>query len=391
MRSQIEVAHFIPGLHFRDGGPSRSVVRLTDSLALDARLTVTLISHSVAGVPSIPSMNESVFRVTNYTNNSAAVRFGFVDRRLLLATLANQRVDLLHTHSVWHASNYWAAQLARRRSIPLICQPRGMLEPWAIASKLWKKRLAMLLFQRKDLYGASAFIATSDMEAANIRALGLRQPVALIPNGVDLPQLGPSQEVTAFAHKRERVVLFLSRMHPKKGVDLLIRAWAECRTPGWRLILVGPDEGGYSQEMLRHVRELGVSDSVEYLGALEGKAKEAVYRSADLFVLPSFSENFGLVVGEALSFGVPVITTRGTPWQELETYRCGWWIDIGVEPLVKAIRDAVSLSDEQRTEMGERGKILATRYQWSNAAGQTADFYHWILGRGDRPNCVVAD
>ncbi|MDP2829684.1 MAG: glycosyltransferase [Sulfuricellaceae bacterium] len=391
LSDSISVVHFMPGLPFRDGGPSRSVVRLTDSLAMDARLSIALVSHSVAGLPSIPSMNEHVFRITEYTSNSLALKSGLVDRRLLVATLANQRQDLLHTHCLWHPANHWAMRLATKNSIPLICQPRGMLEPWALNHKALKKRLALLFFQRADLERTRAFIATSAMEAESIRRFGLRQPVAIIPNGVDFPLNQSKPERPVAKPERDRVVLFLSRLHPGKGATVLVKAWAQCRLPGWRLILAGPDDGDHLSEVMRHVEQFDVSGSVEYVGELQGAAKAAAYRSADLFVLPSFGENFGMVVAEALSFGVPVITTRATPWPDLKTFDCGWWIDTGVDPLIAALREAMALPDDARSQMGKRGETLAARYQWSNSARQTGDFYRWILGRGDRPDCVMTD
>jgi glycosyltransferase involved in cell wall biosynthesis len=132
-----------------------------------------------------------------------------------------------------------------------------------------------------------------------------------------------------------------------------------------------------------------VGDSVACVGEVQGDDKAAMFRSADLFVLPSFSENFGMVVAEALTYGVPVITTRSTPWADLEKFKCGWWIDTGAEPLIVALREAMSLSNEQRHAMGERGKLYASRFQWSNSAMLTAEVYRWLLNQGTRPGCVI--
>jgi len=391
MSVALSVVHFIPGLLRQEGGPSRSVVRLTDTLSLRDDLAVTLISHSVPGLQSIPSSSDLVWRITSTTSNSIELKLGLVDRRLLQENLANQRVDLLHSHGLWHPGNHWATQLAAKCAIPLICQPRGMLEPWAVAHRAWKKRLALLLFQRTDLERVRAFIATSDMEAESIRGLGLRQPVAVIANGVDFPDKQSEPQAVQKTLERERVLLFLSRIHPKKGVIDLVRAWAQCAAPGWRLILAGPDEGGHLREVLQQVEQLGIVGRVEYVGELQGEAKAAMYRSADLFVLPSYSENFGMVIAEALSFGIPVITTRSTPWPGLISHNCGWWVETGVEPLIGALREAMALSDQDRLEMGKRSESYASEFQWSNAARQTDEFYRWLLGQGDRPAFVVSD
>jgi glycosyltransferase involved in cell wall biosynthesis len=154
------------------------------------------------------------------------------------------------------------------------------------------------------------------------------------------------------------------------------------------LKIAGPDDGGHLDSVMSLIQELGVSSCVEYVGVVDGAEKSALYRGADLFVLPTFSENFGLVIAEALSYGVPVITTRGTPWSALEEFACGWWVDIGVSPLISAIRAAVQLSDRERQAMGVRGRRYVERYSWDGVAKQMACLYTWVVEHGARPPCV---
>ena len=136
---------------------------------------------------------------------------------------------------------------------------------------------------------------------------------------------------------------------------------------------------------------LGIGHAVSYAGELEGASKFAAYSDADLFVLPTFSENFGVVIAEALVHGVPVITTKGTPWEDLQTYGCGWWIDIGVTPLALALRQAMDLNDRQRRAMGERGRAYVVRFDWGGIASETMGVYRWILGWGPKPDCIRMD
>ncbi len=264
-----------------------------------------------------------------------------------------------------------------------------MLEPWALGHKAWKKRIGMALFQRNDLNAARVLIATSSQEYENIRKLGLRQPVALIPNGVDLMISRVAGDGFPRRPERVRSVLFLSRIHPKKGLLNLMHAWAALAPSGWRLRIAGPDEGGHLAEVMALAQRLGIVESVERVGEVDGERKNEAYRDADLFVLPTFSENFGVVVAEALAHGLPVITTRGAPWADLKAQHCGWWIDIGVEPLVDALRTAMALGDEERRAMGERGREYVRRYDWSAIAGDTVAVYSWIVGRGPLPKCVA--
>jgi len=220
------------------------------------------------------------------------------------------------------------------------------------------------------------FHLTSIEEAEDIRKLGFRQPLAVIPNGVDLIAFVDKQRPAA----RIRTALFLSRIHPKKGLLQLADAWAELRPRGWRVIIAGPNEGGHKEELLARLHTNGITHDFAFSGPVDGPEKENLYQSADLFVLPSFSENFGLAIAEALAAGVPVITTRGTPWAELVSRRCGWWIEQGSGPLASTLRDAMSRSDEERMEMGRRGRRwIEECFTWSSVARQMKIAYQGLL------------
>jgi len=384
----LSVVHVAAGLHPRSGGPSRTVVQLTDALARQPQLSVTLLSQSLAGEPSVASTAPEVARRMAGSSSARAMRLALPLRAELHRLLGSHRPSVIHSHGLWAPAVHWACRAARRRGIPLVAHPRGMLEPWALGHKAWKKRIGMALFQRRDLDAARVLIATSAQEYENIRKLGLRQPVAVIPNGVDL--VSPRHAVRRSPRQGERVrnALFLSRIHPKKGLPNLLQAWARLSPRGWRLRIAGPDEGGHLAEVMALARHLGIAESIDVVGEVDGERKSDTYGDADLFVLPTFSENFGVVVAEALAHGVPVITTRGAPWGDLETERCGWWIDIGVDPLVEALRAAMALSDDERQAMGARGREYVRRYDWEAIARDTVAVYSWILGSGVRPDCV---
>jgi glycosyltransferase involved in cell wall biosynthesis len=385
------ILHCVPGLDPRQGGPSRTVVALTDALACFPGVAIWLLSQGIRNGPTVRSREPRVTRMVVASHSRLALALALPVRRGLRGAGATAvRPALIHSHGVWHPANHWSARAARAWGVPLIIHPRGMLEPWALGQKALKKRLALKLFQRAELDGARALVATSEMEYENLRRFGLRQPVALIPNGVDLAGL-ETAGISPRIPERERLALFLSRVHPKKGVLELVRAWGQIAPVGWRLCIAGPDEGGHWGAVARIVERLRLGSAVDYAGPVEGAAKAALYREADLFVLPTFSENFGMVVAEALSYGVPVITTQGAPWAELETYRCGWWIATGVAPLAAALGVAMSLTDDERWAMGERGRAYVRRFAWEVIAGQTLDLYRWVLGRGDRPAGVRVD
>lgn len=386
MHHDIAVLHAIAGLHPSSGGPTRVVVDCTDAMSRQPGLSITLLTHGLPGTDLLASRCPRVHRVVAQSGSQLAIKLGLTFRRELGRVIRTARPMLIHNHGLWTPLNHWSISMGRRSGIPVIVQPHGMLEPWALNHKVWKKKAAMAAFQRRDLASARLLVATSNVEYQNIRRLGLRQPVAMIPNGVDL-DVGVRPTFGSPVH-RQRVALFLSRVHPVKGLVNLVRAWAQVAPVGWRLRIAGPDDVGHLGEVLALVRQLGLQDSVDYVGAVEGSTKTALYNAADVFVLPTFTENFGVVVAEALAHGVPVITTHGAPWGDLETFGCGWWVAIGVEPLTKALREAMVLSDDERTAMGARGREYARRYDWDGIALQTIGVYRWLLGQEPRPDCV---
>jgi glycosyltransferase involved in cell wall biosynthesis len=385
----MNVTHVVAGLHPQAGGPSRTVVHLTDALADQPGLKVALVAQSLTGDPTVPAATERVVRHMVESRSSWALKLGLPVRDELEKIAQLRPPQLIHGHGIWLPVNHWTAHSAHVQGVPLVIQPRGMLEPWALKHNAWKKQLAMALFQRRDLQTARLFVATADSEYESIRQTGVRQPVAVIPNGVNFSAVHAQKP----KHNKvtPRTALFLSRVHPKKGLLNLLHAWARVAPMGWCLKLAGPNEGGHIAEVMGLARQLGIAKSIEYVGEVDGTEKAMLYAQADLFVLPTFSENFGVVVAEALAHGLPVITTRGAPWADLHSFGCGWWIDIGVEPLVSALREAVELGEEDRLAMGARGREYVKRYNWDEIAQQTVAVYKWVLGQGPQPCCVRTD
>lgn len=287
------------------------------------------------------------------------------------------RPDILHDNGIWMPHNHSLAKLAAHYNLPRMVSTRGMLEPWAMAHKRMKKRLAWLAYQKRDLNRAATLHATADSEAGAIVNLGLLPKVVVLPNGVDIPTAAASH---ARAPDQPRTALFLSRIHPKKGLDRLIDAWNAARPRGWRLRIAGPGAPGYCDEVARRIARAGLERQVSLAGPLYGAAKTRAFISADAFLLPSYSENFGIVVAEALAHGVPVLTTTATPWQALESENCGWRVPPTSAAIATGLAEVVAASDETRKAMGLRGRALVKRqFAWRAIAKNMRASYESIV------------
>lgn len=384
----MKVIHCVPSLYLTNGGPSRSVTRLCDELAENNSISISLLFRSDSIKKTILCRSPLVANVPLLPRSSFHDLLGFVLKEFKTNDFDSISGSILHVHGVWHLFNHHLISYFSKRNIPYVVQPRGMLEPWSLSHQAPKKRLALALYQRSDLLRAGGFVATSLQEATSIRLLNLMQPIAVIPNGID-----HSVSDVSYSHVphegRVKTALFLSRIHPKKGLLELLIVWNKLRPVGWELIIAGPDDGGYLSTILEFIANNRLENCVRYVGEVYGPAKSNLYQLADLFVLPTYSENFGLVVAEALASGTPVLTTKGTPWSELVEFNCGWWIDCGERALEGALRDITKLSVSQLREKGLRGVRLSQKYSWSDVANKTKEFYDYILGNAKKPPFVV--
>lgn len=391
------IVHIVPSMGESGGGPPRSVGQLCDHLV--GRVPVHLLTSEDPQDPLVPLRAEIQ---THFVSGQNRTMLGRVQAAGFSAALNKihtaHPLAICHQHGVWLRCSHETTRFAHSRGIPLVVAPRGMLEPWAINNSKWKKKLAWALYQKRDLQKATVFHATAQSEAESIRRLGFKQPIAVIPNGVQLPEAVEwDSGNVGRSEGGVRTALFLSRINPKKGLPMLLDAWAKVAPADWRLVIAGNDDSNHLPVVVRKIRELGLADRVTIAGPLFGEAKEAAYRNADLFVLPSYSENFGIVVAEALGYGVPVLTTTGCPWQELQTHKCGWWVEptpAGIEAGLQAVLGAGSEErgawSEELRAMGLRGRALVEeKYQWPGIAERMLEFYDWILNGGKRPDFVI--
>jgi poly(glycerol-phosphate) alpha-glucosyltransferase len=289
------------------------------------------------------------------------------------------------------ASLRWA-----KRGSPYVISPHGMLDPWAVKNSRWKKRLAGALYEHRHLRGAACLHALSHAEAEAFRAYGLRNPVCVIPNGVEIPAGRPPVPAPwkGKLPKDARVLFYIGRLHPKKGLETLLRGWStvqrDANRSGWHLVIAGWDQDGHEQELRALAGTLGLHDSVHFIGPQFGELKAACFQAAAAFILPSVSEGLPMTVLEAWAYGLPVLMTRQCNLPSGFEAGAALRIDPEAESIAGELQFLFQMSDADRSVIGERGLALVKeRHQWSTVAAQMIAVYEWALGAGPAPDCLV--
>lgn len=376
--------HIVPHIGHEASGPSYTVPRLCSALVAAGHTT----KLAVLG----PQQEKETFDfVQHFPYGLGPKRLGVSPKmKHWLRHMGHAgNIGIIHNHSLWMATNVYPAKAVRNSACRLVVSPRGSLSEWALEHSKWRKKILWPVFVEPVMRQATAFHVTADSEYIDIRRLGFHQPIAIIPNGIDIPEI----EKPKSCRKEMRKLLFLGRIHEKKGIHQLLQAWqrVQARHVNWQLVVAGPDNGGYLQKMKVLAEELGLQRCI-FPGPIYGEEKLNAYRQADIFVLPTYSENFGMTVAEALAAGTPAIVTKGAPWAGLATQRAGWWIDIGVEPLVAALEKALATEPETLEEMGRLGREWMIRdFSWDKIAADMGAFYEWLINGGNLPNCVRKD
>jgi glycosyltransferase involved in cell wall biosynthesis len=316
----------------------------------------------------------------------------------LVPALLGADLDILSTHGLWKYCSVASQRWHRRTDRPYIVHPEGMLESWALQNAKWKKRIAALLYEDRHLRGAACLRALCEAEAQSIRAYGLHNPICVIPSGIDLPETienstpESDNSILQTIAQNRKILLYLGRLHPKKNLANLIRAWKQAldsdpsMAKSWILAIAGWSESAYEQKL----KELAVMPSVSFLGAQFGAEKNACYRACDAFVLPSLSEGLPMTVLEAWAYAKPVLMT---PECNLpEGFGAGAALQIGTRPeeIAAALKQVIEMSDADRRAMGNRGRnLVETKFSWLRIGEQMRSVYEWVLGGGQLPEVIV--
>ncbi|MBX6314386.1 MAG: glycosyltransferase, partial [Isosphaeraceae bacterium] len=309
---------------------------------------------------------------------------------------AVRAAEVVHMHGLWQGHTRRGAREARRAGVPYLIAAHGMVEPWALRHKALKKRVYTALIEGKNLRRASCLHALTRPEIGHLRAIAPRTPVCLVPNGVDLRLFEDLPGRAALEEEYPELagrflLLFLGRLHVKKGLDLLASALAALRDdhPGLHLLLAGPDDGALGP-FLDAVSALGGRDRITVLGHVAGEQARRLWGAADAFILPSYSEGFSMAVLEALACRLPTVITTACHFPELAAAEGGIVVAPTAEGVTQGLRDLLERSAAERAALGGRGRALvATRYTWDRQATRLVEVYRWVVGGGPKPEAVL--
>ena len=377
----MRILHTIPGLNISSGGPSTCTYHLIRGLnEIGVPTDVLTISGGqnepkVGAGAFIKEVDDDTFSPLVYSRNMKKFLRG------------NQGYDLYHANSIWTYPSHITRKVALEADKPFILSPHGMLYPQALQISAWKKKITLALFQRKDLNEATCLHATCMAEMQFIRDFGLKNPVAVIPNCLNI---SAQPLVHRASENSVRRFGFVGRIHRIKNIDKLLDAWNRLKqkTHDAELLIIGSGDEVYTNELVQYATQNKLYN-VRFLGFMTGEALVEQISKLDYLVLPSKSENFGMVVPEGLINRIPVIASKGTPWEELNSHYCGWWVDNDVATLAQTIEQALTISEEDRRSMGERGRALVLeKYTVEKVALKMKQLYEWVVNNGRTPDFI---
>jgi glycosyltransferase involved in cell wall biosynthesis len=319
--------------------------------------------------------------------------------KMMAAARAVDKPTIIHQHGIWTAVSTVTRYLHEQRGVPSVVAPHGSLQKWALQKSRTRKAVALLLYEKGNLFNCSCLHALSTAELTDCRAFGLRNPVAIIPNGVSEQWLVSKGNGSSFRSKHRidtetRILLYVGRITPIKGLPMLCHSMAAVRNKmhGWILVIVGSDEFGHMAELAETIHQLELNKSILFAGPLFGSDKRDAFAAADAFVLPSYGEALPMAVLEAMGVSLPVVVTRATPIPEIEQSSCGWRVPADTDSLADVLTDLAQRTPESLRSMGSNGRnVVLEHYTWQHVACMTVELYSWLDGKAERPRFVVEE
>lgn len=362
----MKVIHYIPTIDRNWGGTTAYMQLLANELGKLTELHI--FTHASENPVDIQNCQ---------IHNLATIKHPTEFKRQFQFLIKEIQPDVFHVNGCWTPGCALTQKWAQEIGVKIVLTPHGMLEPWILARHYWTRKVpALLLYQKAAVKKADCLHATAVSEKENLLKLGYNHRIEIIPNGIEVDRISLKNN-----WKRKKRILFLSRIHVKKGIEFLLEAAAilKDKLEDYVIEIAGEGEKEYIAQLKQKAKELQIESLVQFCGGVYGNQKWKLFQEADVFVLPTFSENFGIVVAEALACGTPVITTKGTPWKELGTTHCGWWTEIGTQPLADALNKFLQLSTQELEAMGRNGrKLIEQKYSSRKMAEDMVELYHKI-------------
>ena len=392
----MKIYHLLENLDDSYGGPAKSVPYLVKTLE-----ELEIQGHMLSIKYNDNELNEVIKR---YDLKWLSFQFKFIKKFRYSKVLKNYLVNvikkekniILHTHNLWNYIPYVSFELAKKYNIPHIVSIRGSLYSWSLAQNSLQKKIAWNLFQKKILNQSSCIHVTNISELKAVRSLGISSPIALVPNGINLDEfkIMNNKDVSKAKlglKKDKNYILFLSRVHPKKGLEYLVDSWIKNskKYHNWDLLIVGPiNDYKYFNDLQNEINKYNLSNRVHFTGMLRGEKRIDCYSASSLFVLPSHTENFGIAIAEAMAAKLPVITTTGTPWEEIEEHDAGWWVELNLQNINTALLKALSCNEVELKKKGYNGFELIQKYDWKHQSIKMKKVYEWVLSNIKKPEFV---
>lgn len=374
----MKIIHVINSMSTASGGPSRTTLLTlqgTKALGMDVKILTNQPNPGeevVSDDPAICYFPRPVFQDK---------RWGYT-KTIPRELDQIEKADVYHIQGIWLYSSYITAWYARKHGCPYVITLHGTLYPKALAQSSLVKKTSLFLYQRRQLQQAACIHATCMKEMEYYRALGFTNPVAVIPCPMEC-----DDKVESIYPKGVKRIGYLGRVHPRKRVERLIEVWSYLEEPG-EFLIMGDGDPAYMELLKKKVERLKLQ-KVHFEGFVTGKRKSHLLASLTCLVVPSDFENFGIITPEALLQEIPVIATTGSPWQDLETYRCGWWVNNGFDTLTEAVRKALSLEEKELQAMGKRGRqLILDKYSVDVVSQQMKQMYAWVAGQANKPEFV---
>jgi glycosyltransferase involved in cell wall biosynthesis len=379
----MKILQTIQGLSAKSGGPSTCTKDLLEGL-YSLESCVDLLAFKPRNLEDQMLANGSAWLISVVNDSKSPLGFS----KNFYSSIISSNYDIYHCNGLWMFSNHITCKVARDKGKPYILSPHGMLYPTALRISAWKKKIMLNVWFNKDIHSATCLHATCKQEMEHCRTFGYKGPIAVIPNPVVFPE---GVEIKKKVDSQKKIG-FLGRLHPIKKVENLIYGAAKAIEQGcesFTIEIMGKGSDEYEDFLRKEIDRLKLQSIVNFVGFVSGKDKYDRLSSLRALMVPSEQENFGMIVPEALICGTPVYASLGTPWEELNSFHCGWWKDNSPETVANVIQDIIAKSDEEILQMGSNGrKLMEEKYEQKKVASMMFDLYKWILGEINKPEFV---